>query len=223
MSLLGHESVVPFKFTKLKTCRPVPADGDCFFTAVARAIGTSAAAHAHVSLRITEYQQRNPSSRWHTTLSPALLRSLVAVEAGCSSHAEVTSAIQQWTEVPDAFPHMAHLDLVSRLTIARCLLDKAKYWADEFTIQLLERLLRVRFVIWNAKGRGLVSLLHSVVHDASWQPAFYVLLLRTGQHYENVGLDGGERVFTHAPARLRAIALKCYKNSAYPYVKLDDL
>ena len=78
-------------------------------------------------------------------------------------------------------------------------IQTSSYWADELAIAMMERLLQIKFIIIK-KERGKYffycnDLDQSLVDTQNIQPAFYIIVLNSGMHYELVSYNK-QRIFT---------------------------
>ena len=73
------------------------------------------------------------------------------------------------------------------------------YWADELAIAMMERLLQIKFIIIK-RERGKYffycnDLDQNLVDTQNIQPAFYIIILNSGMHYELISYES-QRIFT---------------------------
>jgi len=106
------------------------------------------------------------------------------------------------------------------------------YWADEWAISSLEKLLNVKFIILSSENfvRGDVKnvlqcgIESDVVHSEMFNPEYYIMVIHTGAHYMLIGYKG-TRIFkfSEIPYDIKKLILdKCMEHNSGLFVKIPD-
>lgn len=210
------------------------ANGNCFFNAVHSAIKTARREDEMVIRQSflrnssTDTDARHARVKW----TPQLLRAIVASSViDMEDDKTVLNIVRTWTELSQVtdedgraigeLKHMRHVEgrfgsARWRASMARVLLDRHLYWAEELSVYVVEMLLNVRFLV--VEG-GRIDF--TVDHGPDFRPDYFITLLRSGQHYSLLQhKDSGKSVFEFdtIPAVLRKMAPP---SAAYWYVRLD--
>lgn len=147
-------------------------NGDCFFEAVIAAFKSC-----------DTYKNKN--------MSVAVLRTFVSNQMTediyNSYHELFSSGLQEKNaDIILPFSFMRHVDSLETL---KQVVKTSEFWANETAISLIERGLRVKFIIFSEKrymAKQFPFIRTAEVIDETLDPRYYILLNYTGGHYDLV-------------------------------------
>lgn len=158
----------------------VPGDGNCLFTCISKAM-------VSVRRNATVYQ----------------LRKMVASRALDRTDKQFNDTLQTWCDLARAAlqngetmahelahvspvavrkPFVSKWNSVDRSLVYTNMMSPRKYWGDEIALDTLQRLLNVRFLVYNSALRTAMKPMPS----SSSSQTFIVLEI-SGQHYNLIG------------------------------------
>lgn len=95
--------------------------------------------------------------------------------------------------------HIQFMENIHSFEEFKDFIKTTNYWADELAIAMMERLLQIKFIIIK-RERGKYffycnDLDQNLVDTQNIQPAFYIIILNSGMHYELISYES-QRIFT---------------------------
>ena len=120
---------------------------------------------------------------------------------------------------------------IDTFTKYRDYVKSSRYWADTWAISTLERILRIKMVIFSEQSY-LEGDMHSVLNCGeasaglgdSFEPEFYVLTSYSGNHYRSITYrDRKMLTFAELPYHVKIMIVnKCYETDAGVYYRIPD-
>jgi len=112
-------------------------------------------------------------------------------------------------------------------------MQTSRYWADTWAISTLERLLRMKMVIFSEQAYDegdLQNVLNcgelnaAVAENADFQPEFYILTTYSGNHYRTIAYrDRKLLTFDELPYHIKIMIVnKCFERDAGVYYQIPE-
>jgi hypothetical protein len=134
-------------------------------------------------------------------------------------------------ELLDEFVYMKDIDSLEKF---REFVLTSRYWADDASISILEKLLNVKIIIFSEEAYDngdLDSVLkcgqvseHDMERQGNYQPDYYIMTCYTGNHYKLI-LYKGKHIFKfrEVPYDVKALVInKCLERNSGPYYLIQD-
>ena len=130
----------------------------------------------------------------------------------------------------DDIGYMQHIDTLDKY---RAYVQTQSYWADEWAISTLERILNFKTIIFSQQAFesgstddvlkcGIAS--KEIETRGAFTPEFYIMMTFTGNHYDLITYrDKGIFKFIEIPYHVKMLILnKCLERNAGPYYLIQD-
>ena len=130
----------------------------------------------------------------------------------------------------DDIGYMQHIDTLDKY---RAYVQTQSYWADEWAISTLERILNFKTIIFSQQAFesgstddvlkcGIAS--KEIETRGAFTPEFYIMVTFTGNHYDLITYrDKGIFKFIEIPYHVKMLILnKCLERNAGPYYLIQD-
>jgi hypothetical protein len=134
-------------------------------------------------------------------------------------------------ELLDEFVYMKDIDSLDKF---REFVLTSRYWADDASISILEKVLNVKIIIFSEEAYengDLDSVLkcgqvseHDMERQGNYQPDYYIMTCYTGNHYKLI-LYKGKHIFKfrEVPYDVKALVInKCLERNSGPYYLIQD-
>jgi hypothetical protein len=134
-------------------------------------------------------------------------------------------------ELLDEFIYMKDVDTLEKF---REFILTSKYWADDASISILEKLLNIKIIIFSEEAfenGDLDSVLkcgqvseHDMERQGNYQPDYYILACYTGNHYKLITYKKKHIFkFREVPYDVKALVInKCLERNSGPYYFIQD-
>jgi hypothetical protein len=134
-------------------------------------------------------------------------------------------------ELLDEFVYMKDIDSLEKF---REFVLTSKYWADDASISIVEKLLNIKVIIFSEESfenGDLDSVLkcgqvseHDMERQGNYQPDYYILTSYTGNHYKLIMYKKKHIFkFREVPYDIKALVInKCLERNSGPYYFIQD-